>query len=160
LITAVELYRRYPAVRIVFVGGNSNLIFKGAPESGFAVRFLENLGVPSDHIAVDSNSRNTIENVANAKKIAAPEPGQRWLLVTSAAQMPRAIGLFRAAGFPVEAYPVDYRTSGWDDVVRLRLAPLGGFDDFDTATREWEGLFINWLTGRTSASPKDVSSQQ
>jgi uncharacterized SAM-binding protein YcdF (DUF218 family) len=36
-----------------------------------------------------------------------PKPGERWLLVTSAAHMPRAIGCFRRAGFAVEACPVD-----------------------------------------------------
>ena len=161
LIAAVELYRRYPAARIVFSGGNSNLIFKGAAESGFAVRFLENLGVPSDHIAVDPTSRNTIENAYNAKKVAAPKPGERWLLVTSAAQMPRAIGLFRAAGFPVEAYPVDWMTGGWGDVIGLRLSLLRGFVDLDIAAHEWEGLLIDWLTGRTSTlfpGPTDTAS--
>ncbi len=150
LIVAVELYRRYPQTRIVFSGGNSNLVFKGAAESGYALRFLEDLGVPSDRILVDSASRNTIENAINAKKVAAPKPGERWLLVTSAAQMPRAIGLFRAAGFPVEAYPVDWMTGGWDDVISLQFSPLGGFVNLDIAAHEWEGLFFDWLTRRTS----------
>ena len=150
LIAAVELYRRYPLTRIVFSGGNSNLIFKGAAESDYAVRLLEYLGVPGDHISVDRTSRNTIENAVNAKKVAAPKPGERWLLVTSAAQMPRAIGLFRAAGFPVEAYPVDWMTGGWDDVISLQFLLLGGFVNLDIAAHEWEGLFFDWLTGRTS----------
>ena len=150
LIAAVELYRRYPTTRVVFSGGNSNLIFKGAAESEYAVRLLEDLGVPSDRIAVDRASRNTIENAVNAKKVAAPRPGQRWLLVTSAAQMPRAIGLFRAAGFLVEAYPVDWMTGGWDDAISLQLPLLGGFVNLDIAAHEWEGLLFDWLTGRIS----------
>ncbi len=35
-----------------------------------------------------------------------------WLLVTSAAHMPRAVGCFRRAGFSVAAYPVDFATHG------------------------------------------------
>ena len=108
LIAAVELQCRYPMARIVFAAGNANVVFNGRSESELVVRFLENLGVPSDDIAVDPAARNTIENAVNAKKIAAPKPGERWLLVTSAAHMPRATGLFRAAGFAVEAYPVDF----------------------------------------------------
>jgi uncharacterized SAM-binding protein YcdF (DUF218 family) len=151
LLAAVDLHRQYPAARIVFSGGNSNLIFKGMPESELAERFLEDYGVPSDDIVVDRTSRNTIENAANAKEIAAPKPGERWLLVTSAAHMPRAIGLFRAAGFRVEAYPVDWLTGGWGDAMQLRLSLLGGFVRLDIAAHEWEGLFIDWLMGRTSA---------
>ena len=161
LLAAVDLHRQYPAARIVFSGGNANLIFKGIPESELAVQFLENYGVPSDDIVVDRTSRNTIENAANAKKIAAPRPGERWLLVTSAAHMSRAIGLFRAAGFPVEAYPVDWVTGGWGDVMRLRLSPIGRLVYLDVAAHEWEGLFIDWLTGRISAlfpGPRDAPS--
>jgi uncharacterized SAM-binding protein YcdF (DUF218 family) len=152
LIAAVELQRRYPGLRIVFSGGNSNLIFKGRSESDFAFRFLENLGVPSDRIAVDNTARNTMENAVNAKKIADPKPGEHWLLVTSALHMPRAMGLFRTAGFPVEAYPVDYRTGGWRDLKALpSLSLLSGLSRLDTATHEWEGLTVDWLTGRTMA---------
>jgi uncharacterized SAM-binding protein YcdF (DUF218 family) len=150
LIAAVELYRRYPTARIVFTGGNSDLIFKGAAESGFAARFLEDLGVPSNDITVDNAARNTIENAVDAKKMIDPKPGERWLLVTSASHMPRAMGLFQAAGFPVEAYPVDYKTGGWRDVLAVpSLSLLGGFSRLDPATHEWEGLLVDWITGRS-----------
>jgi uncharacterized SAM-binding protein YcdF (DUF218 family) len=152
LIAAVELQRRYPGLRVVFSGGNSNLLFKGRSESDFASRFLENLGVPGGQIEVDNAARNTTENAVNAKKIANPKPGEHWLLVTSALHMPRAIGLFRAAGFPIEAYPVDYKTGGWRDLQALpSLSLLGGFARLDGATHEWEGLAIDWLTGRTTS---------
>jgi uncharacterized SAM-binding protein YcdF (DUF218 family) len=150
LIAAVELQRRYPGLRVVFSGGNSNLIFKGRSESEFAARFLENLGVPDKDIAVDDAARNTMENAVNSKKIAGPKPGERWLLVTSASHMPRAMGLFREAGFPVEAYPVDYRTGGWRDFRALpSLSLLGGFNRLDPAAREWEGLIVDWMLGRS-----------
>lgn len=151
LLAAVDLHRQYPAARIVFSGGNSNFVLQGMPESDLAVRFLEAYGVPADNIAADRTSRNTVENAANAKKIAAPKPGERWLLVTSAVHMPRAISLFRAAGFPVEAYPVDWMTGGWDDVGKPRLTPLKGLIYLDVAAHEWEGLLVDWLMGRSSA---------
>jgi uncharacterized SAM-binding protein YcdF (DUF218 family) len=66
--------------------------------------------------------------------------------------MPRAIGLFRMAGFPVEAYPVDYKTGGWRDLRALpSLSLLGGFSRLDSATHEWEGLLVDWLSGRTAS---------
>lgn len=131
------------------------------PEFELAVQFLESYGVPSDDILVDRTARNTMENAVNAKKIAAPKPGERWLLVTSAFHMPRAIGLFRAAGFPVEAYPVEWLTGGWGDVIDLQPSLLGGFVDLDIAAHEWEGLFIDWIVGRTSTlfpGPQDAPS--
>src|ERR1700733_255721 len=160
LIAAVELYRRYPTARIVFTGGNSNLVFKEAAESRFAARFLEDLGVPSDDIILDNAARNTMENAIDAKKMIDPKPGERWLLITSAAHLPRAMGLFQAAGFPVEACPVDYKTGGWRDVLEVP-SPLGGFTRLDTAAHEWEGLLVDWITGRSPAllpGPADGAS--
>jgi uncharacterized SAM-binding protein YcdF (DUF218 family) len=63
--------------------------------------------------------------------------------------MPRAVGLFRAQGFAVEAYPVDYRTRGAVDLLRP-FAPLSeGLRRTDAAMREWVGLLAYRLSGRT-----------
>ena len=62
--------------------------------------------------------------------------------MTSAYHMPRAIAAFRAAGFPVEAYPVDWRTRGPIDATDGRFASLGdGLRTTDTAVHEWIGLW-------------------
>ena len=76
------------------------------------MREFEALGIAHDRITAEEQSRNTIENAVFSRLLADPKPGERWLLVTSAFHMPRAIAAFRAAGFPVEAYPVDWRTRG------------------------------------------------
>jgi len=98
----------------------------------------------------EDRSRNTVENAVFSKAIAQPKSGERWLLVTSAHHLPRAVGVFRKVGFPVEPYPVDWRTRGPKDVLRP-FATLGdGLRRSDTAVREWVGLAVYWLTGRTS----------
>ena len=57
---------------------------------------------------------------------------------------------FRAAGFAVEAYPVDWRTSGPDDAFRPFASLADGLKRTDTATREWVGLLAYRLTGATT----------
>ncbi len=112
-ITATaELARRYPDARIIFSGGTSSLVFDAPAEAPVAVKELEALGVAHDRITAEEQSRNTIENAVFSRLLADPKPGERWLLVTSAYHMPRAIAAFRAAGFPIEPYPVDWRTRG------------------------------------------------
>ena len=64
--------------------------------------------------------------------------------------MPRAIGLFRKAGFPVEAYPVDWQTGGWGDLTMMSLSLLGGFKDLNLAAHEWAALIFDRLSGRTA----------
>jgi uncharacterized SAM-binding protein YcdF (DUF218 family) len=65
--------------------------------------------------------------------------------------MPRAVGAFRKAGFEVEAYPVDYRTRGVEDIWIPFDDVASGLRRTDTASREWIGMFVYWLTGKSSA---------
>jgi uncharacterized SAM-binding protein YcdF (DUF218 family) len=159
LTSAVKLAREYPSARIVASGGNAAL-GSGPPESNFAARFLEDLGVPRDRIILETQSRNTAENAAFTKRLVTPKPGERWLLITSAMHMPRAIGAFRQTGFPVEAYPVDYQTAGWPDRWARPGSFMDGISRTDTAVHEWLGLFVYWITGRIAAPfPRPVPQQ-
>jgi len=141
------LARRYPEARIVFSGGSGQLVFQGENESALALRLFDSFGIARSRVAVDDRSRDTVENARFSKAIAAPKPGERWLLVTSAYHMPRSIGCFRAAGFPVEAYPVDWRTRGVSDLARPFTNLGDGLRRTDTAMREWIGLIIYRVAG-------------
>jgi uncharacterized SAM-binding protein YcdF (DUF218 family) len=63
--------------------------------------------------------------------------------------MPRAVALFRKAGFPVIPWPVDYRTSGREGIGLFRDNPADSLQNATTALREWLGLFAYWAAGRT-----------
>jgi uncharacterized SAM-binding protein YcdF (DUF218 family) len=150
MTVAVELARRYPNARIVFSGGIGELISAGATEAEAARRLWEALGIAPARITLEDKSRNTVENAVFSKELVKPQPGERWLLVTSGYHMPRAIGIFRKAGFAVESYPVDWRTRGYEDLLRPFPALGDGLRRTDTAVREWVGLTVYWLTGRSS----------
>lgn len=151
LTEIATLARRYPAARIVFTGGAANVLFDDPPEAAYVVPLLESFGIPASRVALEDRSRNTEENARFTFALVKPKPGERWLLVTSASHMPRAVGCFRRAGFPVEAYPVDWRTASGSDVVRSFGGPISdSLGKVDGATREWVGLVVYWLTGRTS----------
>ena len=145
------LARRYPQARIIYSGGNGGLIIREGNEAEFALKLFESFGIDRARITLEDRSRNTIENAVFSKQLANPKPGERWWLVTSAYHMPRSVGAFRAAGFDVEAHPVDFRTRGWVDA----MVPFGAVGDgirrTDTAMREWVGLLAYWVSGRSSA---------
>jgi uncharacterized SAM-binding protein YcdF (DUF218 family) len=149
-VATVELARRYPNARIVMSGGPSSLIFDETPEAAVAVREFEALGIAHDRITVEEQSRNTVENAVFSRLIANPQPGERWVLVTSAFHMPRAIAVFRAAGFPIEAYPADFRTRGPLDAFRPFDILSRGLRRTDTAVHEWIGLLMYRITGKTA----------
>ena len=145
----LQLALRYPDAKIVFTGGDSDP--SNPIEANYAARLFEDLGVARDRIIAETRARSTAENAMFTKDLVAPKPGERWLLVTSAMHMPRAIGAFRKAGFPVEAYPVDYQTTGPNDLWAISTSALDGLTRTDAAVHEWIGLIAYWYTGRTSS---------
>lgn len=149
ITAAAALARRYPNARIIYSGGSNAVLADRIPEAPFAVAELEALGVAHDRITAEEQSRNTIENAVFSRLLAQPKPGEHWLLITSAYHMPRAMAAFRAAGFAVEAYPVDWRTRGPIDAGRPFAALSEGLRRTDEAAHEWVGLLGYWLTGRT-----------
>jgi uncharacterized SAM-binding protein YcdF (DUF218 family) len=129
----VRLSKLYPEARILYSGGGT--------EAPLGKEILIRLGVERERIIVEDRSRNTAQNARLSKIIAAPKPSDKWVLVTSAFHMPRAMGAFRAVGFPVEAAPVDFRTS---------RAHLGGSKQAMLAFREYIALFSYWLSGQSN----------
>src|SRR5713226_9393696 len=151
MIAAAGLARLYPNARIVFSGGNANLVSSdAAKEADFAMPVFESFGLPKDRLIMERRSRNTEENAEFSKALVSPKSGERWLLVTSAHHMPRSIGVFRKLGFEVEPYPVDWRMRGRDDLLIFSNHFVERLALVDTATREWMGLIAYWISGKTS----------
>jgi len=150
LTVTAELARRYPNARVIFTGGRASLDPTVPLEAPLAVREFEALGVAHDRITAEEQSRNTVENAVFSHLLANPKPGERWLLVTSVSHMPRAIGAFRAAGFQIEAYPVNWHTTGRRDAAKLFASFTEGLAMTDYAVHEWFGLAAYWLMGKTS----------
>ncbi len=150
VVAFAALARRYPEAKLVYSGGSGRLAPGDHSEAAAAARLLVTLGIDPVRVIFEDRSRNTYENALLSRTLAGPRPNEQWLLVTSAYHMPRAVGVFRALGWPVTAYPVDYRTPpepARPDQFRFDagMRPLGMF------TREWTGLVIYRLLGYTNA---------
>lgn len=148
IIAAAALGHRYPRARIMFTGGSPNLVSGDAREADYAASLFESLGISGQRLIMERGSRNTQENAEFSRVMAGSRPGERWLLVTSAFHMPRSVGLFRKAGFAVEAYPVDWRVGGPGDVFQFTSLSLYGLERTNLGIREWMGLIAYWATGR------------
>ncbi|MFN3232448.1 MAG: YdcF family protein [Alphaproteobacteria bacterium] len=144
----VRLARRYPDATILATGGTW---LTGTPsEAEIAVRIISDLGVPQTRILTETRARNTHENALFSLAAVDPAPDATWVLVTSAAHMPRAVGVFRKLGWAVIPYPVDYETDGaikWFriDGIGTQLATL------DVAARAWAALVAYRVLGLTDA---------
>jgi uncharacterized SAM-binding protein YcdF (DUF218 family) len=151
IIAGAVLAQRYPKARLLYTGGNPNLVFIDAKEADYATELFEGLGIARSRLLMERGSRNTLENAQFSKAMVNPKPGERWLLVTSAYHMPRAIGLFRKEGFEVEAYPVDWRIGKGSDIFTFSNIAGDGLARTDPAAREWMGLIAYRLAGKTDA---------
>ena len=146
---AVELARAHPEAKLVFAGGGGNLLSPVVRTEADGARLLFlGLGLPENRLVLEDKSRNTLENAVFTRRLVDPKPGERWLLVTSAWHMPRAMGVFRKAGFQVEAFPVDFLSAGTPaDYVRPYRKASRGLDIADDAFKEWVGLAAYYLAG-------------
>jgi uncharacterized SAM-binding protein YcdF (DUF218 family) len=150
LLAAVELLRRYPEASLIFAGGSGDPLQPEPSEASTVKAALEQLGIDIGRVRFEDRSRNTWENEINAMAMAAPTPDQRWVLVTSAIHMPRAIGIARKLGWTLLPWPADYVS-----LPEGSLLSEGHFAEYlanvSTATHEWLGLAGYWLSGRSSA---------
>jgi uncharacterized SAM-binding protein YcdF (DUF218 family) len=151
LTAPIALKRQFPAARLVFTGGTSALRGSAYTEAGTVQRFWREVGLDQGDVLYEDKSRNTFENAVFTRDLVQPKPGERWLLVTSAIHMPRSIGIFRQAGFPVVAYPVDYRTAGDTGFWSVPRHASRSFALLEFAAHEWAGLLAYWVTGKTDA---------
>jgi uncharacterized SAM-binding protein YcdF (DUF218 family) len=129
---------------------NARLIFSGVTTDQYQLDIFTRLGGDRTRIYMESRPRTTAEDALYTAAVLKPKSTETWLLVTSALHMPRAVGCFRAAGFQVKPYPVEFRTG--------RSHPFAGFapgsgalNDLDMAAKEWIGLVAYRLMGKTDA---------
>jgi uncharacterized SAM-binding protein YcdF (DUF218 family) len=85
-------------------------------------RYLVELGVPSDLIILEEQSRNTFENASYSHKICIEKGFKNPILVTSAYHLKRSVLSFEKVGMNVIPVPSNFlswknREFGWDSVL-------------------------------------------
>jgi uncharacterized SAM-binding protein YcdF (DUF218 family) len=142
----VDLARRYPRAQIIFSGG-TDPSSPGPSEAAVVKQYFVSFGIPADRISIEERSQTTEENARFTAHLINPTPQSRWLLVTSAYHMPRAMGTFRRAGFDVIAFPVGSRTHGWQELWLPASTATDNLRRLDIAVHEWLGLLDYRLSG-------------
>ena len=139
VVEAVALAQQFPKAKLIITGAGEDR----------SHAYARSHGIAPDRLVLETASRTTYENAIFTQRLLAPRADQRWVLVTSASHMPRAIGCFRKAGFTVLPWPV---------MTDPKLAPA------HVARHEWLGLIVYRLLGRTDSlfpapQPQEVPGQ-
>lgn len=151
LIAFVDLARRYPDARLAYSGGSGSLRPEAMREADVARMALDTMGLDVDRVVFERRSRNTFENAQYLKPLIEPQAGETWLVVMSALNMPRAVGVFRAAGWPVTPYPVDHAYGLSRPGLSFDWDLSGRATSAQRVLREWIGLVVYRALGRTDA---------
>ena len=103
----IRLYHELPGNKLLLSGGK---VFHPTSDADSMAQVAEKLGVKKDDIVLEEESRDTEDE---ARFIHSLVKSNRFILVTSAYHMPRAMALFRRDGMNPIAAPTDY--SGNED---------------------------------------------
>ncbi len=146
LVEFMRLARAYPKARLLICGGNAGK--DGSREGPLIAEYLISRGFPRGRFMVEDASIDTYENAVLGRKLAQPKAGEKWLLVTSAWHMPRAVAAFRGQNWPVVAAP-PMPIKGGSGGFSLHFRLGGGLRQVKTALHEYLGLLAYRLNGRS-----------
>lgn len=143
--TATKLYEAGRAPLIIVSGA---ALDGGASEASMMANALERDGIPAQAIIQEDHSLTTYQNALYSAKLLHEHGIQRFLLVTSALHMPRAMAVFQKQGFdPIPAasppqivVPEDPDFSFWLPDLRVLQASR-------SIVKEYLGLLVYWLRG-------------
>ncbi len=138
---AIQLQKRL-GVPILF-SGYISLKHSAVDRENFTMA-LERLGVPRDMVILETDSRDTLENLRQARDICRRRGFRRPLIVSSAFHGKRILLSLKKLGFPAEFYPADFDVVGrtirysWRSALPEAQALLG----CSTAISEYLGLLF------------------
>ena len=102
LVEAVRWYHRNPDRRLLISGGGG----EAKPEAEVMAQLARQLGVPAEAIEVESETFNTGEQAIMLRHRLGDEP---FVLITSAAHMPRSLAAVEALGLRALPVPVGHQ---------------------------------------------------
>ncbi|WP_232834893.1 YdcF family protein [Pleomorphovibrio marinus] len=139
---AVQLYKEGKLGKILITGGQGLTTVGDQREAVLLAEFMVMAGVDPGHLYIEDKARNTRENALFAKQTLEErgyDLSKKYLVITSAFHMKRALGCFEKVNMRVEGFPVDYY--GSDGIWNLK----GILQPSPTALALWHKLFKEWM---------------
>lgn len=151
LFQAIELYKSGIIKKILFTGGSGSITLPNLKEGEFVKRYLIVIGIPENDIWIENESRNTHENAVDTKRLLEDKEStnEKFLLITSAYHMRRAMACFKKVKLNVTPYSVDnIAVKTGDLTLDTFLVPnVGALFWWDALIHEWIGMAIYKIQG-------------
>lgn len=148
LLQGLKLYKKGYARKMLISGGDGSLLKSIGKEADYIKEYLNDIGLDSDSIIVESQSQNTYENAKYSVQILRNDSAKKILLVTSAFHMRRALACFKKQGIEADYYPAE-RYSGKRKYTfdHLLIPDLQAIEKWDRLVHEWVGYFMYKVMG-------------
>ncbi|NOS71958.1 MAG: YdcF family protein [Verrucomicrobia bacterium] len=153
VLYAAHLFKAGRAQRILCTSGIATGGIGPRPAADNMAELLQDLGVPESAIVRETASRNTHEHGENLLALLQQKGFKRIILVTSAAHMPRSMGVFKKScpGIEIIPAPTDFRIVELDlpwyrELVNLIPTP-GNLVQFSETMHEYLGMAYYRLRG-------------
>lgn len=140
LMAGIKLYKTGRAKKLMISSGSGKIMHPDEKEALFIEDYLLKIGIPTEDLIIESESKNTRENAAYSAKILEEQyTNGNYLLVTSAIHMPRAKRCFKKAGLTVTPFSVDHQAGPRKYLIDHLFIP-----DIDSFVR-WRQLIKEWI---------------
>ena len=154
----VDLFKAGKAPLLVFTGGWIPWARQTQTDGEVLMSFAARLGIPEENMSVTEKASNTQEEATAVKKLIGKE--KRLLLVTSAFHMTCAQKLFKAQGFKVIPFPVDFKSEVSKNFSIIDICPKAkAFEKTEMVFREFLGrafyAFRNFLMTKLGRGSED-----
>ncbi|PZP56261.1 MAG: YdcF family protein [Micavibrio aeruginosavorus] len=143
----MRLSQTYPQARVIYAGGAGSLHGQGYEEATIVKKMLEDISFPTKNFAFETKSRNTYENAIYSKKLAHPQSGENWLLITSAFHIPRSKAVFEKQDWTVTPYPAGFIENGYIEPWQF-MDVSGNYWKLNIAVKEIIGIIAYKLSGK------------
>lgn len=138
----VILYKNKIVKKLLFTGGSASVFPPYEKEAKFVRKFWIEMGIASNDIIIETESRNTAENAKFVKKIIDQHiEFKNILLITSALHMPRSMYIFNQNALQFDSYPVDFIVRRYDKQIKITDYILPN----SRALILWENLIHEWI---------------
>ena len=141
LIASISLANKFNSSKIYFVGGNGYFVTDDLSELDVAKKFYSEINFDLNKITFIGNTRNTIENLNEIKKLNFNQSTS--ILITSAFHMKRSMMISAKLGLELIPYAVDFRSVSKKSFLNSyqRYSFSSNLADFDLFIREIIGIF-------------------
>jgi uncharacterized SAM-binding protein YcdF (DUF218 family) len=150
LFQTLALYHKGRVKRIIFTGGSGSIEFPEKREAIYVQKYLRSIHIPDSVLVMESASKNTYENALFTKKILdSLKLKGNFLLVTSSYHMPRAMAVFKKAGYTRLTPYLTNRMSGVRRFTpdHLFIPSPGALFALEFLVHEWVGYITYKIKG-------------